>query len=528
MKYTEWTRRLLVLALCAALLPVSASAAGEVRVTLPGFPVTLGGQTVDPEGEEYPFLVYRDITYLPLTYFGCRLLGLYEKWTPEGGLVISDAGAKGEYVSTPRMSRNSGALYARRASGRITLCGESIDNSREAYPFLLFRDVTYLPMTWDNMYERLGCSYRFDGAGGLAVDREQSTNGRALYLPLLRRGSLTGAVAAWEGWFWFQDDEGWLSRVPMEGGAQQKLFQPPRNERYGDGTPLLSLTARDSGLYLTYHLGGATMGHDEQLRFRADGSSVLLSRSNGPIGDYDDLWIQADTSLMPHPGNLRLSRDRGATWEEFGAAGWVYGWSYRANESGGFSAGNRTGDRIGRVGDSVYLLATDASGWGADDVPDSGRFSRVCRVELSTGRTEAVSGPAESFELSGGAIWYVSFDGKLHRCALDGSADRAFAIPAVREFRVDGGTVYALSAPQGEEPCLCTAAADGSGQPVTALRGVRSLQLDGGYLTALLETAEGDGAGLAVFRDGKKLYALEGPDILAAGVSGGKLYYVLD
>ena len=112
-------RTILTLALCAALTIglVPMADAASIRVKLPTFTVTLCGQTIDPRNEEYPFLVYKDITYLPLTYFGCRLLGLYEKWTEEGGLVISDAGARGQYESTPRRSSNSGALYAQKATG---------------------------------------------------------------------------------------------------------------------------------------------------------------------------------------------------------------------------------------------------------------------------------------------------------------------------------------------------------------------------------------------------------------------------
>ena len=138
-------RRLLTLALCAALtmgLMPAADAAADIRVKLPSFTVTLCGQTIDPTKEEYPFLVYRDITYLPLTYFGCRLLGLYAKWSPETGLTVSDAGAKGAYQSTPRVSRNSGALYAQKAAGQITINNKWIENNKEDYPFLLFRDVT--------------------------------------------------------------------------------------------------------------------------------------------------------------------------------------------------------------------------------------------------------------------------------------------------------------------------------------------------------------------------------------------------
>ena len=56
-------KRIVSLALCAVLalsLVPAASAAASVRVTLPQFRVTLGGQTIDPAKEEYPFLVYKD------------------------------------------------------------------------------------------------------------------------------------------------------------------------------------------------------------------------------------------------------------------------------------------------------------------------------------------------------------------------------------------------------------------------------------------------------------------------------------
>ncbi|MGX8698408.1 MAG: hypothetical protein ACSW8F_00580, partial [bacterium] len=253
------TRRLFTLALAlvlAAGLVPGAEAAGQVRVTLPAFPVTLGGQVIDPAGEEYPFLFYKDITYLPLTYFGCRRMGLYSKWTRETGLVISDAGAAGVYISTPRTSSNSGSLYATIAAGPITICGKVIDNSAERYPFLLFRDVTYLPMTWANMHDLLGCEYSFNGRKGLSINRRSTGGGSALYLPIYREGDTTGSIAAWRGWFWYQDDAGYLSRTPMGGGAQEQLYQIPIDD-LTDSPALIYLNVSKDRLYMTYHLGSA-------------------------------------------------------------------------------------------------------------------------------------------------------------------------------------------------------------------------------------------------------------------------------
>ena len=138
---------------------------------IPWFPVTLGGQSMDPAAEEYPFLVRNGITYLPLTYYGCLLLGLDASWTQETGLVITDKGTPGEYQSSPLTGDNSGPLETTVADIRITLMGQEIDNQNVEYPFLLFRSITYLPMTWEYVHDLLGCDYAFDSETGLTISR---------------------------------------------------------------------------------------------------------------------------------------------------------------------------------------------------------------------------------------------------------------------------------------------------------------------------------------------------------------------
>ena len=554
-------RRLLTLALSMALtlgLTPRADAA-SVRVTLPRFKVTLCSQTIDPANEEYPFLVYRDITYLPLTYFGCRLMGLYAKWSPETGLIISDAGARGAYQSTPRVSRNSGALSAQTATGAITICNKVIENNKEEYPFLFFRDVTYLPMTWANMHDLLGCDYHWDAKNGLVIDRAGDANASALYLPVYRNeeGTDVGSIAAWRGWFWYQDDAGFVSRTPMTGGEREQLFELPINYNYSDLPARASLTVRDDALYLTYHLGGATMGHDETYRFHEDGSYVRLSTFSGPVGEFDDLWLNANCDLSPAPDNLRISRDKGATWERFGDENFIYGWAYHGAIDGSSNAYRTSGEGIYRVGNAAYLLGTDVTGWGDAEAAKIEHDSGVCRVDLTTGETEVIAEKAHSLQLVGRTIWYTDFGGTLRHCALDGSNDAAAAFDelaemqrnsntdlaqaVVRRFIADGDSVYvALTAPfhvqggAGVEPheeattCLAVLDADGGGGKVLLFNigAVRSMTAEDGWLTLLTERNSGEMA-LYVLRDGALVYQNSGPDYLAAGVSGGKLYFVL-
>lgn len=159
----------LLLALC--LLPGEAGAAGEsVRVTLPGFDVTLNQAAFSNDYSRYPLLVYKDITYFPMTYHDCRLLGLTTVWSAAEGLSIDRSDeAPSVYLREVQDTRNPKNLTARIADGKIRVNGKTIDNSKEEYPLLVFRDVTYFPLTWRFAVEEFGWGYYFDAEEGLSV-----------------------------------------------------------------------------------------------------------------------------------------------------------------------------------------------------------------------------------------------------------------------------------------------------------------------------------------------------------------------
>ena len=175
-----WISFLLAAVLLAAvllrILPAPAAQAdGTVRVSLPGHSVTVNGQTVSSEHSRYPFLVYKDITYFPMTYYDCRLLGLSTAWTKEDGLTVEKNDASlSEYVREVQSVKNERVQQARIAEGPVTVNGKSIDNSSEPYPVLSFRDVAYFPLTWRFAVEEFGWDYEFDDAAGLTVSDPKS------------------------------------------------------------------------------------------------------------------------------------------------------------------------------------------------------------------------------------------------------------------------------------------------------------------------------------------------------------------
>ena len=147
-----------------------ARAAEQVEVTLPGFPVTLNGQTTSSEHSRYPFLVYKDITYFPMTYYDGRLLGLYTAWTARSGLEIRKNDAPFyEYLREVTEKTNARTQTAQIVEGPVRVNGVRIDNNSEPYPLLFFRDVTYFPLTWRFAVEEFGWQYSFDSENGLVI-----------------------------------------------------------------------------------------------------------------------------------------------------------------------------------------------------------------------------------------------------------------------------------------------------------------------------------------------------------------------
>ena len=172
-------KKLLTLCLTAGLLWPAGSALAadaQVAVTLPAFPVVLNGVTMEQQNNQYPLLVYKNITYVPMTYYDAQLLGLTSVWNAAEGLTINRADfvadqktAQQQYVPYTGTAKNQNQYQAVRPGFAITVNGKKIDNSKEEYPLLVFRDVTYFPLTWRFAVDEFGWNYTFDGKEGLRI-----------------------------------------------------------------------------------------------------------------------------------------------------------------------------------------------------------------------------------------------------------------------------------------------------------------------------------------------------------------------
>ncbi len=115
---------------------------------------------------EYPAVMYENITYLPLTYYNCALLGL----TLE---------AEGNKVLIKQAERDFPAEYLKDQSGEnkekitVTVCPFDLniagkDYSDEKYPALFYKNIVYLPLTWNVVDGIMHWDYSF-GENGIEL-----------------------------------------------------------------------------------------------------------------------------------------------------------------------------------------------------------------------------------------------------------------------------------------------------------------------------------------------------------------------
>ena len=76
-------KKFLIGAITFGALLLSPTFAMEAKSNLPTFDVAFNGTEIENENRQYPLLVYKDITYVPMTYYDCRYLGLITNWSAE-------------------------------------------------------------------------------------------------------------------------------------------------------------------------------------------------------------------------------------------------------------------------------------------------------------------------------------------------------------------------------------------------------------------------------------------------------------
>ena len=393
------TKTLLLTVALSAGLSMPAMAA-NVQATLPTFPVTLNGTAIDNSYRQYPLLVYNNITYFPMTYYDCRFLGVETEWTQANGLKIEKASLTGAYHADNSNKKNGKTATAQVATGKITVNGKTIANSKEKYPLLVYRDVTYFPLTWNYAVNEFGWQYSYDNQKGLVIDAGNTKTSSVTLKDARVYEKSTGLkfdFAADGQYLYYEGKKGNIYRRPLvalQDDKQCKTLLSLDKTYTTEDYPQCGFQEEGGSVYLRYHMGGAIMGSDYLQRLSGTPSENLLTYQADYYKDFGGFQIRIPISVVGGPGAEKLIRSTPNGTQQIGADGWYYvAGGYGENS---FSAG---GGCVDYWNGMFYSLGFAV---------DSGMLSHICSIDPVSGKTTVLSQyPAWKFECAGGMIYYL-------------------------------------------------------------------------------------------------------------------------
>lgn len=151
----------------------------EVIVTIPEFDVTVNKVLIDTEHSQYPVILYKNITYFPMTYDMARAIDVEISFNSVNGFSIKKGqwSKRDKYDNVKQIEQifldannTFGSEHtAKIANYPITVNGSIIDNLNEEYPILMFKDITYFPMTFRYAFDEFDTMTGFDAESGLRI-----------------------------------------------------------------------------------------------------------------------------------------------------------------------------------------------------------------------------------------------------------------------------------------------------------------------------------------------------------------------
>ena len=148
-----------------------------VVVTIPDYQIIIDDSSVYYADSVYPFLNYKGITYLPMTYEYSKAMNLTTGWL-EGTAFMVAYQPSDEPLPIYETTSNKKYDTAVIPTGyNIYVNAKKVDNSTAEYPLLNFRGVTYFPLTWEYGVNEFGWKMSFEN-NTLRIETENNTDYR--------------------------------------------------------------------------------------------------------------------------------------------------------------------------------------------------------------------------------------------------------------------------------------------------------------------------------------------------------------
>ena len=132
--------------------------------------------------DTYPSLFYNNVVYIPMTYNVGESVGRTIEWVDgyeQDVLLLTEKESENIIVKNTISENeiNPRTVIAEIADCTVAVCvGENLNLIRGTaeYPLLRYKDIIYIPLTWENIVGNFGWSYTFDEENGVNIDASQS------------------------------------------------------------------------------------------------------------------------------------------------------------------------------------------------------------------------------------------------------------------------------------------------------------------------------------------------------------------
>lgn len=499
-------------------VPTALAVESEVTVRLPAFHVTINGISIENEMSGYPLIVYRNITYMPLTYYDCRFLGLESIWRNKTGLTVEKTGANWKYHKYQADKPNDNTYTAKIADFKIRVNGKNIDNSKEKYPVLFFRNIAYFPLTWRFAVEEFGWKYSFDKNKGLVINSTENENSAGqLVLPIItRENGEKGAFTMAGDYFYYEGAGGCIYKSSVESPLERKkVYQLPR-EGYGTTYVYAKLKTENGKAMLSYYSGGVAAGTDRLILLNENGTFKELNRGYSVMKVYDDCQVRVNQSLPPVKNNLQIKRAGASAYKNVGNPEYLYGWIWKYNEKRQCQSGVPSED-LYLINDNIYVL-------GNPSKEDRNSLTGIYKIDINTEKTERVCKEAVSeFKVVGNIIYFTDLEGCLYKVPIDGGKTEKLTERAVSHYNVLNEKIYYSLKDSKDQLYI-----HGNDVSVNPGGNLKSLEVQNGYMVAVFNKDSESPYKMMIIDDRGKVIYKTMERVLLVRIENGKVVFVKD
>ncbi|NQX60523.1 YHYH domain-containing protein [Paenibacillus qinlingensis] len=145
----------------------------RLKATIPPYKISINGTQIDNAYAEYPVLSYKDITYFPMTWSYTQALAVEVNWSDDTGFSIGKTENKASLLTQIKGLYNNpySEYIIDLPTFNVFVNDTWLDNYKEDYPLIVYKDITYFPMTWKFAVDELGLTINYDSTNGFSIKK---------------------------------------------------------------------------------------------------------------------------------------------------------------------------------------------------------------------------------------------------------------------------------------------------------------------------------------------------------------------